>query len=165
MLNEQVVPVIENRPELRVMDSAVMASGPVPVFCMVTWLVIGALGFGIWNVSVRTPRTVESDPFVAWVKLSTPGAVPVPLSVTGDPVIVGAPPGVVGYAIVRVPLKVVADDGVKTTLMVQEAPAFSVPAQVPPPPCKIDCRAKAGLLKVRVWPVRLTLPVLNTVTV
>jgi hypothetical protein len=36
VVNEQVVPVIENRPAFPVIDSAVIESGPEPVFWMVT---------------------------------------------------------------------------------------------------------------------------------
>lgn len=87
--DEQVVPVMLNRPPKlieRVSAVTVKLLPAAPVLVMVTTLVTAARGLGMVNVSVRVPNTVASVPFVAEVKLSVPGTIPVPVSVTGDPV-------------------------------------------------------------------------------
>jgi hypothetical protein len=72
VVNEHVVPVTLNRVLFAVMVSAVICSGAVPVFVIVTTLVTAARGVGIVNERVRTPRIVESVPFVAEEKVSVP---------------------------------------------------------------------------------------------
>ena len=68
VVNEQVVPVMLNRfPLLIVRLSEVICSEDAPVFVIVTTLVTGARGLGMVKVRVRTPRIVESVPFVAAV--------------------------------------------------------------------------------------------------
>jgi hypothetical protein len=52
--------------------SAVICTGPAAELVIVTTLVTAALGVGIVNVRVRTPRTVPKVAFVAAVKLSEP---------------------------------------------------------------------------------------------
>lgn len=72
VVNEHVVPVTLKRALFAVMLSAVTCSDAVPVFVIVTTLVTAARGDGIANERVRTPRIVESVPFVAEVKVSVP---------------------------------------------------------------------------------------------
>ena len=116
VVNEQVVPVmLYSPPVLRARASAVICSEPVPVLVMVTTLVTGARGVGIVNVSVRTPSTVPSVPFVAEVKLSVPGVTAVPVNVTGVPVPVAKVKVTVKVRLKLVPFAVPVA-GVNTTL-------------------------------------------------
>lgn len=72
VVSEHVVPVTLKRVLFAVMVSAVICSGAVPVFVIVTMLVTAARGEGIVNERVRTPRIVENVPFVAELKVSVP---------------------------------------------------------------------------------------------
>jgi hypothetical protein len=122
---EHVVAVMLNSPErLLVSDSAVICKFPVPVLVMVTVLVTDARGVGIVKVSVRTPTTVLSVPFVAEVKLSVPCS-PVPLIATGAPFT-----GTLAAMFSNV-LKGPPAVGVNLTEIVQLAPANRVPELQP----------------------------------
>jgi hypothetical protein len=85
VVNEQVVPVMLYSAPTWLRVSAVTCTGP-PLAVTVTTLVTAARGDGMVNVRVRTPKAVARVPFVADVKVRVPGAIPVPVSVTGDPV-------------------------------------------------------------------------------
>lgn len=74
VVNEQVVAGVRlyRPPMLTGRVSAVICSGSLPVFVTVTTLVTGARTVGIVNISILTPITVVSVPFVAAVKLGVP---------------------------------------------------------------------------------------------
>ena len=169
VVKEQVVPVelnsVLNKP---VIVSAVICRLPAPVLVIVTTLVTGARGVGIANVSTLPRMVVVRVPFVAEVKLSVPGVTAVPVSVTGVPVPVAGPAAPL-KATVKLPLKFVPFavplGGVNTTLKVQAAPTAKVVPQLPPPP-KPPARVKGVVApKVKVPPLRASLPVFVTVMV
>jgi hypothetical protein len=90
---------------------------------------------------------------------TVPGATPVPLKLTGDPVTATLP------VIVSVPVTLAAGGamGEKTTLMVQVAPKASVAPHVPPAaPAGLE---KRGEEKASAIPVRFAVPVLLSVSV
>lgn len=113
----QVCEVIEKRlPMLMERVSAVIASGPPPLFVTVTTLVTAARGEGMVKVSVRTPRTVPRVPLVAAVKVRVPTGVPVPVSVTGEPVTVAPVKATASVLLKAVDVVDVEAAGANTTL-------------------------------------------------
>lgn len=88
MVNEHVVPVTLKKVLFAVMVSAVTCNGTVPEFVIVTTLVTAGRPDGIENVSVRTPKKVDSVPLVAEVNDSVP-------ALTVNVTVLLVPPGVV----------------------------------------------------------------------
>jgi hypothetical protein len=168
VVNEQVVPVEVNSVLKKpVTASAVICRLPAPVLVIVTTLVTGARGVGMVNVNTRPRIVVARVALVAEVKLSVPGVTAVPVSVTGVPVPVAGPMAPL-KATVRLPVKfvpfAVPVGGLNTTLKVQAAPTARVVPQLPPPPPPA-CVKGVAAPKVKVPPLRASLPVLVTVMV